>query len=855
MTNSSIALYRYMCQNIVGSEEHVKTIRMMNTARDNLQSFKAGTLITSGSNGEGLQMRSSDIDIMIVMKQIVVYEETNIYFKSDKIHFTMEQEDTQSGFTKLRLVHSNDLGIFTVCNTIGSDFYFSNFSFKQQSLSNDDHSTVHGPCVNDEDGLHDFAKCVHCKCWISPAKQWVTRSNNSWPSNDLKQAVVKHGVLFVPVGVKGSTQEEIEWRISLSIDLVIKHASIALYHYLCHNIVGLEEHVNTLRLMNNVRDNLQSNNMWTLITSGSFGEGLQMLGSDLDIMAVLNLINICEDTPIYFNAGKVYFTMEMEDTQPGFTKLRLVHGFVPSMLSYCDEIDRGFYFSNFSYKQKSYSKIFSTIHGPCVSDENQICDLAYCLHSKLWITPAKQWITRSNNSWPRYDLKQDIVKHGVLFVPVGVKGSSQEELEWRISFSVGEKLLIYSFTHTQLLCYSLLKILIKDVIALDIDCKELLCSYFMKTILFWICEELPSSVWTSENLISCYMRCFRRLMYCVEYSFCPHYFIPENNLFENKIHGKAQKLLLNRLYILNSHGWQCIFLSDQISSFNALTSYRSIETSYLYANSVERLLNSFVFNADYWCSTFYFPLEKCICKVLSSKSSKIQYLFTYFLSMFCCRSDRFLSFEDMPCNKSTYKQYNTYISTLFLNTRHDAVSGWLKLASFFYKKKQYSTALHIIQYSLLKCTPEKLHHFMQFSNIHYELFDLHLFRNMHIVQLWKFLLLASMRIDNSSLYPDELHMEKKQIIPPVVYAQFLRFMCHYHLKNTRQCCDSLRDLQLSIRENISIDIFKGLSYNILGICFKMLGDKEAARQSFMHSIELFPDQNLNGAFQQLSFFS
>ncbi|XP_052077030.1 uncharacterized protein LOC127715050 isoform X2 [Mytilus californianus] len=419
--------------------------------------------------------------------------------------------------------------------------------------------------------------------------------------------------------------------------------------------------------MTTVRDNLQSNYMWTVVTSGSFGEGLHMRGSDLDVMKIQKQNEVCEDTQIYFNADKIHFTMELEDTQPGFTKLRLVHGYYPRVLIDCHEIGRGFFFSNLSFKQIFSTEILSSIYGPCVSNKNGFFDLAYCVHSKLWITPAKQWVTRSNNSWPIYDVKQAIVKHGVLFVPVGVKGSTQEELEWRISFSVAEKLLIYSFTHTQLLCYALMKILLKDVIALDVDCKELLCSYFMKTILFWICEELPLSIWKPENLISCYMRCFRRLIYCVEYKVCPHYFMPENNLFENKIRGQAQETLLNKLYILNSYGWQCVLLSDQISNLNALASGKSKETNYLYAKSVERLLNSHMFFCDFLGSTVYFLLEKVIYKVLSSKSSKIKNLYTYYLSKLCCKSERFLPLEDMSCNKSNYKGYNTYISTLLLH--------------------------------------------------------------------------------------------------------------------------------------------------------------------------------------------
>ncbi|XP_052075889.1 nucleotidyltransferase MB21D2-like [Mytilus californianus] len=241
--------------------------------------------------------------------------------------------------------------------------------------------------------------------------------------------------------------------------------------------------------------------------------------------------------------------MDMEDTKSGYTKLRLLHYKYQKILKLCKEIGNDFFFSNLSFKQAFSTNMFSTVHGPCVSDKVEKLDVAYCLHSKLWITPAKQWVIRSNNSWPKYDVKQVKVKHGVLFVPVGVKGTSQEELEWRISFSVVEKLLMYSFTHTQLQCYALLKILLKDVIALDRECKELLYSYFMKTILFWICEELPLSIWKPENLIFCYMRCFRRHIYCVEYTVCPHYFIPENNLFENKIYGHAQEILLNKLYI------------------------------------------------------------------------------------------------------------------------------------------------------------------------------------------------------------------------------------------------------------------------------------------------------------------
>ncbi|XP_052078044.1 nucleotidyltransferase MB21D2-like [Mytilus californianus] len=160
-----------------------------------------------------------------------------------------------------------------------------------------------------------------------------------------------------------------------------------------------------------------------------------------------------------------------------------------------------------------------------------------CLHCTTWISQASQWITRSNNSWPSYNVKQSILKHGVLFVPIGVKGSPKEDIEWRISFSVGEKFLINTLTH--------------NIIGIYTECENLLCSYFLKTIIFWISEELPQSIWKPENLIHCFMRCFRRLIYSVDYSVCLHYFIPENNMFENKIEGRAREILLEKLYTLH----------------------------------------------------------------------------------------------------------------------------------------------------------------------------------------------------------------------------------------------------------------------------------------------------------------
>ena len=57
-------------------------------------------------------------------------------------------------------------------------------------------------------------------------------------------------------------------------------------------------------------------------------------------------------------------------------------------------------------------------------------------------------------------------------------------------------------------------------------------------------------------------------------------------------------------------------------------------------------------------------------------------------------------------NKTQYNQYRTCLSYLLYNLHHDSVSGWLLLASFYYRIKHYNTALNIVSYAVSKCTTE-----------------------------------------------------------------------------------------------------------------------------------------------------
>lgn len=256
-----------------------------------------------------------------------------------------------------------------------------------------------------------------------------------------------------------------------------KIQSIKFYKYLCQKI-GCEMVVKARRLKYTICD-IAFDCGCPIISSGSKAEGLNLKGSDLDIMFIHPSFIVYETEPDALKRTEIELVMETKDTQPCFASLRLV-----SPYNTLDKFDRHLFlnkgpnklFSSELYKlghlkiATEHISYLNKIHGPCLTDANDDFDIAFCLKCDQWISAAYPWITRARARWPSPELISKITTCGVLLVPICVKKLQNEGLEWRISFSIAEKMLIYSFTHTQLLCYSLLKILLKEIVE---NCKHL----------------------------------------------------------------------------------------------------------------------------------------------------------------------------------------------------------------------------------------------------------------------------------------------------------------------------------------------------------------------------------------------
>ncbi|CAG2256878.1 unnamed protein product [Mytilus edulis] len=178
---------------------------------------------------------------------------------------------------------------------------------------------------------------------------------------------------------------------------------------MCQKIVGTEGHVKTVRMMNSIRDNLSSQDDLTKITSGSFGEGLEIKGSDIDIMYVSKCAEVCESSYTRFNPAKTYFTMATEDTHPGFTHLRVVQCYDPSVFKLCEMNEGYLYFSSMRLKERILHMRTPLIHGPCMSDTNGEYDIAYCLHrEKYFIACSYQEAISYNIIGIAYQLVGDL---------------------------------------------------------------------------------------------------------------------------------------------------------------------------------------------------------------------------------------------------------------------------------------------------------------------------------------------------------------------------------------------------------------------------------------------------------------
>ncbi|XP_052092459.1 uncharacterized protein LOC127728919 [Mytilus californianus] len=556
-----------------------------------------------------------------------------------------------------------------------------------------------------------------------------------------------------------------------------KRLSVNYYKYLCQKI-GSKENVKVRRLAYVISDIGTK----ACITSGSKGEGLNLRGSDFDIMIVAAEFKVYE-------SDRNYREQMVENDSQG------------SLLS--NELYKMYYMN---LTQSSPMSILHKMHGPCLSDKKDIFDIAYCLKCDQWTSQAQPWIYSPRTTWPPVDIISKITSCGVFFVPIGLKGSCNENLQWRISFSVAEKFLIYSFTHTQFLCYALLKILLKEIVEKYEDLKGLLCSYFRKTLMFWISEESNPSVWRPNNIIPCFTACLKRLLYCVEYETLLHYFIPENNLFYLRFNVTNKDKLITILINSYKQGIQCFKYSETLKDFKGLT--KEVD---LMKGNFRIILETLELNLLFKYHSLLYNL------IHHSKTVHSRDIFTLYLSRAHQDVPQKLQNQLRSNNKRNYYKYRRDLSNLLIGTQSYALSGWLLLASFFYVHKNYLISLDIIYYALSKCTDDKELYPIKDIQLNQNQKSVLNFMNQEKIYIaMKLITVRSVKFSSSSsLVPQELQLMNQQffkarnsiisVCSPVAFAHSLRMLCYRHLPvhDITSCFQTSRTLIMLIRNYLS----------------------------------------------------
>ncbi|XP_052687364.1 uncharacterized protein LOC128166285 [Crassostrea angulata] len=602
------------------------------------------------------------------------------------------------------------------------------------------------------------------------------------------------------------------------------------------------------------------------MVSGSRREGFRLKGSDVDWMFWPNNHRVIMDMSQseYYNntAQKALILSDGSESPPGFTLLLLLTPTICSktVQSACVKMNGRVYISSSIHRQLTCSAVFSnsTVHGPCGSGAIgvQEYDTAFCFVCDFWPPSASLWIDRCH-SWPGPEVVNDIVRSGCHFVAIGHPFGPHENEEWRFSYSQAEYKLVYSMNHSQFLTYGLLKLFLKEVINQQSEeTNKLLCSYHMKTTVFWAIQQNTQPHWCPQNLLAGFWVCFKLLLKWVYKGICPNFFIPQNNLFLTKVHGSAQNRLFLQLHELYKKGLACLLQSPSIRSHlidvlyhprlficvdEKLIAPEIITDVELFLAILESMRNQHL--ADlYHCMKCLItvqhliasPLTECqIIKLQTHTADNFKNIAFILKNMQINSSD----------NKHTYIADQMSLHMLKLAATFGFLSDMLYIAMYYYKTLRYREAISVIEMSKVKLAQPYV---MSMSHE-----DIERYTEAVGGQSWSTKLRLAVAFDIelstaicfiSEIIPEQQSVRQNKggalYIPVFVMLHFLEFLCYRHI-DTALSQAALDELQVLVHHNQGLytrDMRRGISWEILGICQQITGDLQAALYSYQQSL-------------------
>ena len=671
---------------------------------------------------------------------------------------------------------------------------------------------------------------------------------------------------------------------------------------LLDDVTGTDEMVRTRRDYCMINDSIRSSypDNVNVYYTGSRAEGLDLPGSDNDFMVdINNLYNIEVSESLHDlirSTRRNKFLIITDNVPPAFAMLKCVTLQHPLILRSVVPTNNELYLSSQQFVSSPWLQTKKTdtsrIQGPSVEIWDEYTDTSASgndnvpsIICKFWPTSAAEWKDRPRHyGWPSQQDREYIEQFGCHLVPVGHPLSARKSLEWRLSFSIAERTLVWSFNHTQLQCYAVMKLILKEYVKKNCaeKYKNVLCSYFIKTFLFWQFEKTDVSFWLIIKLSGCIMSLLREFYVCIQTGVLRHHFVPRFNLLEIKLTPEAKIQLLQIFSNAIETGiaiiGHCQSLSGVYSDFIATTDKRHCEMRTTEICERRLLDSDSIIMRFVEIDTFYFireaqyshcvnPLFTALLRLSSGRFSTSLTILA--IRKICC----FIVIQKLHNTSCRSNKYVHYHMTLLSRNVYgiDIATSKLWLATFLLQQGDYCKSLQNVNDVLSSIPPYVLYHSglsIKSGEDSKQLYlDMHCGRNTDILcrakEAW--LLDMCITLNEYSFVPRAIQIEFDHCDPsvgvdisPIIYAYYLMFLCYHGLGQYDNRYRALRQLMDIVNDIERCGAYRYHAYNVAGHCLLIAGDVEMARDMFLKSAQFTHSRRLpifdkyNAAYKYLS---
>jgi len=279
---------------------------------------------------------------------------------------------------------------------------------------------------------------------------------------------------------------------------------------------------------------------------GSQSEGTTTPGlqSDTDQLRTFNNVNIMYSWADWQQGDINLLMVRDEDTPPQHYLLQWIRSDIPQPVTHTDNPDyvtdshgRVFYsnMTDVRWAAEAYGDEHIR-HGPSNSWSEEL-DSVLAFHCNTLPPEIMSWFTwMQHGFWPSQETLQAARMCPCFLVPDGYNGSPTEQIEWRITPNLIERLLMFSLSMVPIKCLVVLKMLKKQEFVKYIHCEKCkFTTFHCKTALFFTLNRTPPTVWTKSRLIECMVSCLQTILEFLNQGECPHFIVEGVDLFDGKL--------------------------------------------------------------------------------------------------------------------------------------------------------------------------------------------------------------------------------------------------------------------------------------------------------------------------------